>query len=52
MIGKQIEIDREWMCKDNKVGKKEIIRKSKDNEKLMDNNFRKLFDNFISVVKA
>lgn len=51
MIEKQIEVDREWMHKDNKVDEKEIIRKSEDDEKLMDKNFRKLFDNFISAIK-
>ena len=51
MIRKQMQIDREWMHKDNDADEEEIMTQARKNEKLMEIQFRQLFDNFISAVK-
>lgn len=50
MVQKQIEVDREWIHKDHQVDEEELVREAHKNKALMEEQSRKFFSNFLSIV--
>lgn len=48
MIAKQIEVDKEWIHKDNEVDEKQLIQEAQDSAELMKKQCFQLLDNFLS----
>lgn len=51
MVAKQIELDRNWIHQDHEIDENQLLKEAKTNAKLMEQQCKKLFDNFLTIIQ-